>query len=133
MTVRTLGKNEWHPYFDRIARGLLGKRAAIEILSPQISEEVEAQWLPLLGISYDPKSHVLEIAVDRLKHLIAKPQHLVVEENAGELATLEVVDQHGLSHIVRLRDGRRDASCGLRAERPSRRNQDGSSELSPRG
>jgi len=105
VTVRTLGKNEWRPYFDRIARGLLGKRAAIEIRSPQLSEEVEAEWLPLLGISYDPKSHVLEIAVDRLKHLIAKPQHLVVEENAGELATLEVVDQHGLSHIVRLRDG----------------------------
>ena len=105
MTVRTLDKDEWRPYFDRIARGLLGKRAAIEIRSPQLSEEVEAEWLPLLGISYDPKSHVLEIAVERLKHLIAKPQQLVVEENAGVLATLEVVDQHGLSHIVRLRDG----------------------------
>jgi hypothetical protein len=107
VTVRTLDKDEWRPYFDRIARALLGKRAAIEILSPHLSEEIAEQWLPLLGISYDPKSHVLEIAVEPLRHLIAKPQHLVVEENAGELATLEVVDQHGLSHIVRLRDGPR--------------------------
>jgi hypothetical protein len=36
--------------------------------------------------------------------MIRKPQHLVVEEDGGELATLEIIDQDGLSQIVRLRE-----------------------------
>jgi hypothetical protein len=104
MPIRRLKKAEWRPYLDRLARALLGKRAAIEIRSPQFSNEIEAEWLPLLGISYDPKNDLLEVAITGLKHMIRKPQHLVVEEDGGELATLEIIDQDGLSQIVRLRE-----------------------------
>jgi hypothetical protein len=103
MPIRRLKKAEWRSYFDRLARALLGKRAAIEIRSPQFSSEIEAEWVPLLGISYDPKSDILEVAVTGLKHMIRKPQHLVVEEDGGQLATLEIIDQDGMSQILRLR------------------------------
>jgi hypothetical protein len=102
--IRRLRKSEWRSYLDRIARAILGKRAAIEIRSPQFSNEIEAEWLPLLGISYDPKKDILEVAVTGLRHMIRKPQHLVVEENAGELATLEIIGEDGMSQIVRLRE-----------------------------
>jgi hypothetical protein len=36
--------------------------------------------------------------------MIRKPQHLVVEENAGQLATLEIIGEDGMSQIVRLRE-----------------------------
>ena len=36
--------------------------------------------------------------------MIRKPLHLIVEEDSGELATLEIIDQDGLSQIVRLRE-----------------------------
>jgi hypothetical protein len=36
--------------------------------------------------------------------MIRKPQHLVVEEDGGRLATLEIIDQDGISQIVRLRE-----------------------------
>jgi len=104
MPIRRLRKTEWRSYLDRVARALLGKRAAIEIRSPQFSNEIEAEWLPVLGISYDPRKDILEIAVTGLKHMIRKPQHLVVEEDGGRLATLEIIDQDGISQIVRLRE-----------------------------
>ena len=36
--------------------------------------------------------------------MIRKPLHLVVDEDGGQLATLEIIDQDGLSQIVRLRE-----------------------------
>ena len=102
--IRRLKKAEWRSYLDRIARALIGRRAAIEIRAPQFSNDIQAEWLPLQGISYDPRKDILEIAVTGLKHMIRKPLHLVVEEDGGQLATLEIIDQDGLSQIVRLRE-----------------------------
>ena len=102
--IRRLKKAEWRSYLDRIARALIGRRAAIEIRSPQFSNDIQAEWLPLQGISYDPRKDILEVAVTGLRHMIRKPLHLVVEEDGGQLATLEIIDQDGLSQIVRLRE-----------------------------
>lgn len=103
--IRKLRKPEWRPYFDRVGRALLEKRAAIEILSPQSGSEVQAEWLPLLGICYDARNDMVAVAVAGLRHMIRKPQHLVAEEDGGQLATLQIIDEDGLSHIVRLHDG----------------------------
>ena len=103
MPIRRLKKAEWRSYLDHIARAILGRRAAIEIRSPQFSNDIQAEWLPLQGISYDPRNDILVIAVSGLKHMVHRPQHLVVEEDGGQLATLEVIDQDGVWQIVRLR------------------------------
>jgi len=104
VSIRRLKKTEWRSYLDRVARALLGKRAAIEIRAPQFGNGIQAEWLPLQGISYSPRKDILEIAVTGLKHMIRKPQHLIVEEDGGRLATLEIIDQDGISQIVRLRE-----------------------------
>jgi hypothetical protein len=104
MAVRTLEKQEWHGYFDRISRGLLGKRAEIEVASLELGDQIEAEWVPLLGITYDQKDDVLEIALDGLDHLIPKPRRIFVDEGLGGLASFEVVDHAGVRHIVQLRE-----------------------------
>jgi uncharacterized protein DUF5335 len=103
--IRTLRKPEWRPYFDRVGRALLEKRAMIEILSPRSSNVIQAEWVPLLGISYSPRTDAVAVTVAGLRHMIRKPQHLVAEEDGGQLATLEIIDEDGFSHIVRLREG----------------------------
>ena len=104
MPIRKLRKPEWRPYFDRIGRALLEKRATIEILSSRSSNVIQAEWVPLLGISYNPRNDAVVVAVAGLRHMIRKPQHLVAEEDGGRLATLEIIDEDGFSHIVRLRE-----------------------------
>src|SRR5436305_11733912 len=82
----------------------VGKRAEIEIASLAVGDQIEAEWLPLLGITYDPKDDLIEIALDGLDHLIPKPQRLFVDLGAEGLNSMQVIDADGLSQIVKLRD-----------------------------
>ena len=59
MALRKLDKTEWRAYFDRVSRGFIGKRAEIEIASLALGSQFEAEWLPLLGIVYDPKNEII--------------------------------------------------------------------------
>ena len=63
MAIRKLGKAEWQRYFDRISKAVIGKRAEIEIASLALGDQIEAEWLPLIGIAYDRKDDILEIAL----------------------------------------------------------------------
>ncbi len=46
--------------------GLTGMRAEIEVASLTLGDEIQAEWLPLVGIAYDAKDDALEIALDGL-------------------------------------------------------------------
>ena len=102
--MRTLEKSEWHGYFDRVSRALLGKRAEIEVASLELGDQIEAEWVPLLGITYDQKDDVLEIALLGLDHLIPKPRQIFVDEGLTGSTSLEVIDHAGVRHIVQLRE-----------------------------
>ena len=104
MTVRTLEKTEWPSYFHRMAKALLGKRAEIEVASLELGDQIEAEWVVLLGVTYDPRSDVLEIALDGLDHLVPKPRQVYVDEGLAGLDSFEVIDHAGVRHIVRLRE-----------------------------
>ena len=102
--ARKLEKSQWRAYFDRMSKALVGKRVEIEAASLKLGDQIAAQWLPLLGISYDPKNDVLEIALDGVDHLINKPREIYVEEKGLELSGVEVVDAEGVRQIVVLGD-----------------------------
>ena len=102
--AKQLEKSQWRAYFDRISKTLVGKRAEIEVASLKLGDQIEAQWLPLLGISYDPKNDIIEIALEGVDHLIHKPREIYVEQEGLELSSLEVIDAEGARQIVVLRD-----------------------------
>src|SRR3981081_4081117 len=85
-------------------KALVGKRADIEVASLKLGDQIEAEWLPLLGISYDPKDDIIEIALEGVDHLIPKPREVYVEENGLELSSLEVIDAEGTHQIIVLKD-----------------------------
>jgi hypothetical protein len=99
-----LEKREWHPYFDRVSKTLDGKRAEIEIDALNVGAQVEAEWLPLLGITYDQKDDIVEIIVEGLDHLVHKPKEVFVTQDGTLLSSMEVIDDSDYRHIVRLRD-----------------------------
>jgi hypothetical protein len=76
MATRKLDKRQWHTFFDRISRLLEGKQAEIEVASLALGDQVEAEWLPLVGIEYDPKDDLVEVALEGLDHLIPKPREI---------------------------------------------------------
>ena len=104
MAVRKLEKSEWHGYFDRMSRGLLGARAEIEVASLKLGDQIQAEWAPVLGIVYDPKDDVLEMALEGLDHMIPKPREIYVDEGPLGLTSFEGVDADDVRHIVQLRE-----------------------------
>jgi hypothetical protein len=104
MTIRKLEKSEWRPFFDGISKLLEGKRAEIEVASLALGDQIEAEWLPLLGLAYDPKDDLFEVALDAVDHMIPKPCEICIDDDVGGLMSIEVVAADGSRQIIKLRD-----------------------------
>jgi hypothetical protein len=99
-----LDKSTWQRYFDTLSKVVVGKQAEIEVASLKLGDQVEAEWVQFLGISYDPKGDELEILLEGLDHLIPKPREIYVEGSAPALSSILVIDNDGNQQIVKLRD-----------------------------
>jgi AraC-like DNA-binding protein len=102
--LRTLPRSEWRGFFDRMSRSLLGKWAEIEVASLDLGDQVVAEWIPLLGITYDSGDDVIDVALDRTNHVIRHPRDVAVEETPAGLASVAVIDGDGARQIVRLKE-----------------------------
>ncbi|MDC8760147.1 DUF5335 domain-containing protein [Janthinobacterium fluminis] len=104
MTIAKIDKPNWHDYFGRISKTLVGKNAELEVDALEIGSQLEADWVPLLGIVYDPASDILAVMVEGLDHMIRHPQTLYVDMLGSELLSMEVNDADHFRHIIKLRD-----------------------------
>jgi hypothetical protein len=102
MTVRALDKLEWKAYFDHLSKNLIGERAEIEIAGLALGDRIEARWVPLIGITYESKGDILEIALEGLDHLIHRPRGIVVTDGAEGLESMEIEDSGGGKQVVKL-------------------------------
>ena len=103
MPISKIEKPEWQEYCDRLSKTLVGTNAEIEIDSLDIGQQIEAKWLPFLGIVYEPKKDTIEILLEGLDHIIHHPRELYVDQDAIGLASLEVVTDDDVRQIVQLR------------------------------
>jgi Family of unknown function (DUF5335) len=104
MTARKLNKKEWKPFFEGLSKVLGTKEAEIEVLSLNIGDQVEAEWMQLIGLTYDPKDDLLDVALEGLDHLIPRPREIYVEDGGIGLASVAAVDGEGNRHVIKLRD-----------------------------
>jgi hypothetical protein len=99
----TVPQAEWRPFFERISRGLLGKWAEVEVASLDLGDQIVAEWVPLIGITYDSGDDLLDVAFDRANHLIRHPRQIVVEQVPTGVASVAVIDADGVQQVVRLK------------------------------
>src|SRR5258705_4109917 len=78
-TLRNLPKTEWRRFFDRVSKPLIGKRAEIEVAALDLGDQIVAEWVPLIGITYDSQDDLLDVALDRANRLIRHPREILVE------------------------------------------------------
>lgn len=104
MTIRKLERSDWGGFCIRASRGFLGRQADVEAASQQMGFQLEARRLPLIGMSYDPKSAVLELLLGDLDHLIREPREVYVDEEPLGIVTLQIIDAGGGRQIVTLRE-----------------------------
>src|SRR5262245_45296177 len=99
--LQNVPRAEWRVFFDRMLKALMGKWAEIEVASLDLGDQIVAEWVPLVGITYDSKDDMLDVALDRSNHLIQHPRQIVVEETSSGLTTVAVIDEQGERQIIR--------------------------------
>lgn len=104
MSTQHLPKREWRRYCDQLSKALVGKRVELEVVSLDLGDQLEATWVPLLGIVYDARADVLEVALDGIGHSIRGPRELHAEETDRGLVALEVIAADETRQIIRLRE-----------------------------
>lgn len=102
--AQAIDRAEWEIYCERVSKALATSDAEVEVVSPELGAQVEAEWMPLIGITYDPKDDIFDIALEGVDHIIEHPRALNVETERGSLSALDITDQEGMHHFVRLRD-----------------------------
>jgi uncharacterized protein DUF5335 len=101
--LRNIPKSEWRTFFDRMSKALLGKWAEIEVAQLDLGDQIVAEWIPLLGVTYDSKDELLDVALDRLDHLIHRPNEIMVDESPEGLSSVAVVDADGARQVVKFK------------------------------
>ena len=101
--LRNIPKSEWRTFFDRMSKALLGKWAEIEVAQLDLGDQIVAEWIPLLGVTYDSKDELLDVALDRLDHLIHRPNEIMVDESPDGLSSVAVVDADGARQVVKFK------------------------------
>lgn len=104
MSVQQIDRSGWTVFFDTFTKTLVGKRAEIEVASLDIGDQIEAEWAPLIGITYDRKDDLIEVALEGVDHLIRAPREVYVDYEVGSAIAVEIIDSDGTSQIVKLKD-----------------------------
>jgi hypothetical protein len=91
-------------YFDALTKHLDGKEAFVEVASLSVGDQIESDWARLLGIVYDPRNDLLEIALEGVDHLIEHPKDIRVGYDHAGVQAIEIEDADGTKEIVQLRE-----------------------------
>ena len=104
MPLTQLARSQWQAYFDRVSSALGAKQVEIEVTGLGLGDQIEAEWIPLFGLSYDPKSDVLSVIAEGIEHRIRHPSQIHVDHEVGWLHSFEATDADGNHHILVLKD-----------------------------
>jgi hypothetical protein len=105
MTARSIDKAEWASFCAAVSTALEGSEAELEVASLDLGGQVEKEWAPFLGISYDPEDDIFDIALDDdVDHIVSHPQELLADIDEVSISALQITDADGTRHLVRLKD-----------------------------
>jgi hypothetical protein len=98
-----LSRSEWGTFFDRISRSAVDSRMEIEVASLDLGDQIVAEWLPLVGITYDSKDDLVDVALKDLDHLIRHPKEVHAVETDKGLETVSVVSGDAETQVLRFK------------------------------
>ena len=104
MAAEQIDRTRWSAFLDGLTETLVGKQAEIEVAALDLGDQIEVEWAPLIGITYDKKNNVIEIALEQLDHLIRSPRAIFMDEAVGGIVALAIDDSDEHRHIVKLKD-----------------------------
>lgn len=71
MKFLRLPQDAWRDFFNGMSAVVRGKQVEIEVVGLDLGDEVQAEWVPLNGLTYEPKQNTLYVYAGELDHAIA--------------------------------------------------------------
>ena len=107
MVMHNLPKHAWKSYFEAMADVLIGKWVEVEVASLDLGDQIVAEWIPLLGITYDAKDDLVDVSLggeNQLNHLIRRPTQIEIVEDTGGLRSIAITSEDGTVQVLKLKD-----------------------------
>ncbi len=104
MSDNSIQKDDWGAYFESLSGILSGKRMLVEIASPLIGDQIEANWAPLIGITYDHKDDLIDISLEHINHMIRSPKSVQIHHEKNNMAAIEIRDDGHERHILKFKE-----------------------------
>ncbi len=110
MATHDIPREEWHAYLEEFSRTHGGALVTIETVSAGDDPRIEAEALPLVGISYETKGDEIGTILlllgaepdDHVTHAIEAPKHVYHKSGAGmisdEVNAGEILEITAASH-----------------------------------
>jgi hypothetical protein len=102
-----LPQEAWSEFFDGITSAMRGRPIEIDVIGLDLGALVEAEWLSLIGMTYEPGEDVLYVYVDspggNVDHAIEHPRRVYVNLDATGINQLVVFDSDEHSQFLRMR------------------------------
>jgi hypothetical protein len=111
MPTQEIPHYEWIRFFEEFSRRHAGWLTTVELLQPELGDQIQARDLPLMGIAVEPD----EVAEDqitimlgtspsaRISHTISKPSHVWLKQtDEGADEALQIQSFGGIA-LVRFR------------------------------
>lgn len=102
MVTTRIPRDDWQGYFDRVTHSLRGVQSTIEVSSPSFGDQIEADSTRLYGITFDPKSDVLEVATEAIDHMIPAPTEIEVQMDGVLLRAINVSCESDRKEVIHL-------------------------------
>src|SRR5262245_15833697 len=109
--TKQIPRAEWQRYFERftnqhVLRGTddVHQAATVEVLSPVLGDQYEANVVRLMGLVYEPRSNAFQVLLEDVDHLVFHPSEIwVIEEEGGFVSAVEVVRPDESKEIIYVR------------------------------
>jgi len=96
-----LDRQDWDKELAKLWRILDGREVEVEVEALNLGDQMEAEHVPLKGLSYDPKDDVVQVWVGDIDHLIHHPQKIMVVYDSDErLIAIDITDREGEQHLI---------------------------------
>jgi len=103
MATTQLEQERWRSYFDHLSSVMSTQLAEIEVAALDIGDQIAAEWVPVNGVTYDPKDDILVVDLEGAQHVIRSPREVVVDEDNDGIHSIIVVCAEQHRHIIHLK------------------------------
>jgi len=105
MATRKIAQADLQHYFDNFSSITPAQLVEIEVAGLDIGDQIEAEWVALKGITYDPQDdQIIVNLADQLQSAISGPQEVYVTEDDNGIHAIEITCSKGHKHIIKLKN-----------------------------